>query len=76
MTITFEDEGAAAHAEPPAALALLERRGRTWTGELEGSAGPLRSWLAAQPIEDFVVGPPELETLFRAFYRDEEGTPC
>lgn len=71
VTITFRDPAAADAAAPPALLTLDERSGRTWTGELAGEAGPLREWLAAQPIEDFVVSPPDLETLFRSFYREE-----
>lgn len=76
VTISFRDAPAAAGAEPPEELAVLERRGRHWTGELLGPAGAIRAWLGTQPVDDFVVGPPELETLFRSFYRDEEPGPC
>jgi ABC-2 type transport system ATP-binding protein len=76
VTVTFESEGAASAAEPPPGLRIEERDGCTWTGELEGPAASLRAWLAAQAVDDFVVGPPELETVFRSYYREEEETPC
>ena len=74
LAITFRDEAAAAAAEPPPTIAVEQRSRRVWTGELSRTAGSIRAWLAAQPVEDFVVGPPELETLFRAYYRDEESS--
>ncbi len=76
VTITFRDAQAAAAAEPPAALVVEERRDRHWTGELLGDAGSIREWLAQEPVDDFVVGPPELDALFRSFYRDGESTRC
>ena len=75
VTITFRDAQAAAGAEPPASLVVHERHDRQWKAELDGTAGSIRAWLAAHPIDDFVIGPPELETLFRAFYRDDEEEP-
>ena len=67
----FESAAAAATVEPPAFLEVLERDGDRWSAELDGAAGELRHWLAAQPIRDFTVGPPDLETIFHAYYRRE-----
>jgi len=69
VTLTFHDEQAAARAEPPATLVVSEREGRHWSGELQGEAGVLREWLARQALEDFSISPPDLEALFRGFYR-------
>ena len=68
VTLRFVD-AAAAEVEPPPGLSVVERRGNVWEGELEGEAGALGGWLAEQRIEDFVVGAPGLEALFRAYYR-------
>ena len=72
VELSFASAEACARVEPPAVLALRKRDGRRWTGELVGPAGALREWLAAQPIEDFSVSPPDLEALFRGFYREGE----
>jgi hypothetical protein len=50
---------------------VLERSGARLAGELDGPAGALAAWLAGQYVVDFVVHPPDLETLFRGFYREE-----
>lgn len=69
VDLRFASESAAAAAEPPAFLDLLERKGDRWLAELDGEAGELRRWLADQPVRDFTVGPPDLETIFHAYYR-------
>ena len=71
VEVVFRDAEAARRAEPPAALVVLERSGARLAGELDGPAGALASWLARQDVADFVVHPPDLETLFRGFYREE-----
>ena len=71
VEVVFRDAEAARRAEPPSALLVLERSGARLAGELNGPAGALAAWLAGQDVADFVVHPPDLETLFRGFYREE-----
>ncbi len=42
----------------------------TWTGEVE----PLMHWLAGLDLEDVSIGPPDLEDLFAAYYREQPST--
>jgi hypothetical protein len=71
VEVLFRDAEAARRSEPPSALVVLERSGARLAGELDGPAGALAAWLAGQYVVDFVVHPPDLETLFRGFYREE-----
>jgi len=71
VEVLFRDAEAARRSEPPSALVVLERSGARLAGELDGPAGALAAWLAGQDVVDFVVHPPDLETLFRGFYREE-----
>ena len=75
VTLVFRDEDTAARHEPPASLKLIKRYGRTWRGEIDGVADRLLQWAAARSVEDLTIGPPDLETLFRKFYRDDEASP-
>ena len=50
------------------------REGATWDAMLTGRIDQLTRWLAERNVEDLTIGRPDLETLFRSFYRDEEGT--
>ena len=63
-----------APAGPPPFLSLVERRDRVWTCRLAGQARELVGWAAGQPIEDLVVGPPDLESLFRRYYEKDPGS--
>ncbi|NIM01177.1 MAG: ATP-binding cassette domain-containing protein [Acidobacteria bacterium] len=74
VEITFDSEAAAAATAPPDRLEIVEREGKRWYAELDGEAGDLTRWLAAQPIRDFTIGAPDLETIFRAFYRRKRET--
>jgi ABC-2 type transport system ATP-binding protein len=56
---------------PPEFLEVFERGPRQWVATLRGPVQPLMQWLAAQPLEDVAIGQPDLETLFRSFYRQE-----
>ncbi len=38
--------------------------------ELAGSAVPLVRWLADKPVADVTISPPNLEALFRSYYRE------
>jgi ABC-2 type transport system ATP-binding protein len=53
----------------PAFLVLSEREGRIWRGHLKGSAQDLVRWANDRPIDDLVIAPPNLESLFRRHYR-------
>ena len=72
VEVVFRDAEAAGRAEPPSALVVRERRGARLAGELDGPAGAIAPWIAGQDVVDFVVHPPDLETLFRGFYREEQ----
>jgi ABC-2 type transport system ATP-binding protein len=57
---------------PPPFLNLLDRDDSTWHGLLDGPVDELLRWLAPQAIDDLTIGRPDLEALFRRFYRGEE----
>ena len=73
VRIVFRDEAAARGAEPPDFLTRRGRRGAEWRCEMDGEAGPLLEWMAGRPVRDLAVGPPDLEQLFRRFYREDDG---
>ena len=54
--------------QPPPCLELLERKGQVWRANLSGSVEELLRWLAAQPLEDVVIGRPDMGTLFQQYY--------
>ena len=75
VEIRFETEVAARDVVTPDYLAFVSRNKDRWHAELSGEAGVLTQWLATQPVRDFTIGPPDLETIFHASYRNEEGQP-
>jgi ABC-2 type transport system ATP-binding protein len=72
VTIRFQSASAAQAAEPHASLRLHERSGDLWRATLDGAPGPLVAWLATQPIADVAIGSPDLEGIFRSYYRRDE----
>ncbi len=56
--------------QPPPCLELLERKGQVWRANMRGSVEELLRWLAAQPLEDVVIGQPDLGTLFQQYYEE------
>lgn len=70
VTIVFRDAESAARAPAPPAVALLERQGPVWRGELEGDAPALLNWLATQPVADVTIHPPDLTRLFQQAYQE------
>ncbi|MHC4429732.1 MAG: ABC transporter ATP-binding protein [Planctomycetota bacterium] len=66
--VTIRFSGSPPEQVPPF-LALHDRDGRTWRGHLEGSAQDLVRWANDKPIDDLVIAPPNLESLFRRHYR-------
>ncbi len=74
VEIRFESEAAAVAASPPGYLDVVRRDKDRWEAELDGEAGELTRWLGTHPVRDFTIGPPDLETIFRAFYADGRDT--
>ncbi len=74
ITVVFSSDDAARQVPAPAFLALDSRRGRRWHGELTGAPSLLIQWAAEHAVEDLQMGPPSLESLFRAYYRVPEET--
>jgi ABC-2 type transport system ATP-binding protein len=72
VTIRFHDDAAALLAVPPPSLRVHERSGPLWRAELAGEPGPLLEFLRAVRPADFTLGPPDLEGIFRSYYRREE----
>ena len=56
---------------PPAFLDLRERYDRQWRCVLTAPVPELVEWVGHQPIEDMTIGQPDLEQLFRSYYREE-----
>ena len=62
----------AAHPESIAVPGLLEvtrRDGLTWEGTINGPVPEFVRWVSRQPIDDLMVGHPDLDSLFRGYYR-------
>jgi ABC-2 type transport system ATP-binding protein len=72
VTLLFSTEETAQQVPVPEFLALDSRYGRRWHGELTGAPSVLIQWAAAQLLDDLEIGPPSLENLFRAYYREPE----
>lgn len=68
VMIRWRDTAAAAQA-PPNFLQLRERSDRQWNATLTGPVDELVRWLAPQMHEELTIGQPDLETLFRNYYR-------
>ncbi len=70
VTIRFVDEDTAARTQPPPSLSIRERHGSIWRASLSGDPQQLVDFLhAARPV-DFTLGPPDLDGIFRSFYRE------
>jgi len=74
VTVRWRDASAAGQTPPPC-LELRESDGRNWSCLLMGDVRELVHWVAGQPIADLHIGWPDLEALFREYYRQEEGRP-
>ncbi len=59
---------AAMSEPPPPFLAVNTRAGHAWTATLNGEVEPLLAWLVGKPVEDLMIGRPDLETLFKRYY--------
>ncbi|MCH8913500.1 MAG: ABC transporter ATP-binding protein [Planctomycetes bacterium] len=69
VTIRWKSGDNAEPATPPEMLALHRRIGRVWECDLNGKVTELIEWLAGQSIEDVEISRPNLESLFRQYYR-------
>lgn len=69
VTIRWQSRDNAEPATPPAMLTLRRRLGPVWECDLKGKVPELLAWLAGQSIEDVEISRPNLETLFRQYYR-------
>ena len=55
-------------AQPPPCLEIIERHEDVWRATITGPVEELLQWLAAQRLEDVVIGQPDMETLFQQYY--------
>ncbi len=69
VTIRWKSGENAEPATPPGMLALRRRIGRVWECDLKGEVTELVAWLAGRSIEDVEISRPNLESLFRQYYR-------
>jgi ABC-2 type transport system ATP-binding protein len=63
-------DGEGSSVEPPDCLEMIERSGRTWRAAMSGTVEELLRWLAAQSLEDVIIGPPDMESLFQQYYEE------
>lgn len=57
----------------PAAWSEIESRDGAVAGAWKGEVRELLSWLNGLPVEDVVIGAPDLEDLFAAYYHKDAG---
>ena len=69
VTIRWKLGENAEPATPPGMLALRRKIGRVWECDLTGKVTDLLAWLADRSIEDIEISRPNLESLFRQYYR-------
>jgi len=75
VTLVFDDAELARQLEAPDFLSVVQRTGDGWLCELTGPAPRLIRWIADHPIADVTISHPDLEHLFRDFYRSPEEGP-
>lgn len=61
------------NVKTPTEWAEVESRDGTVIGAWTGEVRPLLTWLAGLPVQDVVIGAPDLENLFSAYYREAKG---
>jgi ABC-2 type transport system ATP-binding protein len=75
VEIVFQDAVGDSLGLPPN-LRDVVRTGARLTGRWSGPIGPLVQWLAGQAaLRDLTVAPPDLESLFLAYYSGGDPTP-
>ena len=54
---------------PPPFLDLEVREDHMWRGRLIGSVKPLLDWVDSSRLDDLSIARPDLDSLFRQYYR-------
>ncbi len=73
VRIEFASEADAPEVAPEF-LDVSRREAATWQAEIDGEASALLEWLKGRSVRDLSISPPDLESLFHSFYRDDEGS--
>ena len=68
-TVVIRWDGPPPDAAPPF-LELRERSVAQWRGALRGAVPELLTWLGGRAVADLEIGPPDLDAVFRTFYRE------
>lgn len=74
VTIRWADEQTAEGQPVPEFLNVWARRGCDWQCTLTGDVLALIHWSAARPLADLSIGRPDLESLFRQYYQERDGS--
>ncbi len=72
VTIRWKKATGPKDSSPPPFLDVHEYRDMEWHASLTGPVMELVRWSARQPIEDLTIARPDLSTLFRQYYQNEE----
>jgi ABC-2 type transport system ATP-binding protein len=64
--------GAGAPERAPDYLRLSRQSADRWIGTLDGDINPLLAFLATRRVADVRIAKPDLETLFRRYYDNDE----
>jgi ABC-2 type transport system ATP-binding protein len=70
VTIRWGDGAPDPSAAPPF-LTRIEHRPPVWTCALSGAVPELLDWLQGRPVQDLEIGPPDLDSLFMNYYRND-----
>ena len=73
--VTFESAKVANSVTVPDFITIQSRSNKELQIQITGAAVELTHWAAAQPIIDLSVGPPNLEHLFRQYYKGNAARP-
>ena len=73
VTIWWKTDSQVRGLAPPEFLKLMRCDDAVWQGTLQGPVQRLVDFLAGKPVEDLSIGRPDLESLFRRFYEQEQG---
>lgn len=69
FTIRWRHESVARALTLPDFMQLTRQDGTVWCGRVAGPIQPMIDFLSGKPIEELSIGRPDLESLFRGFYR-------
>jgi len=74
--VTIRWPQAGAPSWPPDFLEILETAPDSWACALHGPTPALLAWLHDKQPVDLSIGPPDLDRVFRTYYRTREEAPC